>query len=102
MRTLLPQSPKWGPVIEVLLAAVLFGSGLTTGIEAFHTAKAQTHRVVDARPRISSKATYAQVVANFAGAPYVSGQLSELPGFQCQGWTAGATGHGWVVIRCSK
>jgi len=88
--------------IYVVLAALFYGSAFWAGGLWASTSTTVTRRFE--RPRISSEATWKQVQANFAGKPYVSGSLTELPGFKCAGWTAGsaATDSGWVVIRCSK
>ena len=91
---------KWVPVIQIALVLVAFVIGAWFGVLAFHTKPART--IVDTRPRISAHASLAQVNANLKGKPYVSGQLAELPGFKCQGWTNGAKNHGWVVIRCTR
>ena len=95
--SLVKRSQKWGIVIEVALVVTAWAIGAAFGVFAFHTPAAR--HVVVARPKIGAKATLSQVAANFAGAPYVTAALSELPGFTCQGWSDHKS---WVVIRCVK
>lgn len=85
--------------LYLLLAAVALGSAFVTGLE-IGTKPAKIITKQDARPRISAQASVAQVEANFTGKPYVHAELSELPGFDCKGWTNGDNSGGWVVIRC--
>ena len=85
--------------LYLLLAAIALGSAFVTGIE-IGTKPAKTIVQKVDRPRISSQASTAEVEANFSGKPYVHAALSELPGFDCKGWTNGANGSGWVTILC--
>lgn len=95
------KSRRWIPAVYVLLALALYAAAFAAGLlEHAPLTRVRTVHVV--RPPISARASLAQVAANFAGRPYVHGQLQELPGFDCYGWTNGANGSGWVVLRCSK
>lgn len=95
------KSSRWIAVVYTLLAVVALAAAFTAGLlEHGPLTSVRTVRVV--RPPISASASLHQVEANFAGRPYVHGQLQELPGFDCYGWTNGANSHGWVVLRCSK
>lgn len=94
------KSVKWIPVMYVLLAGWACVAVFVAGHLAWPPVKPAT--VYVHRAPISPSATLAQVAANFTGKPYVTGQIPELPGFVCSGWTAGATGHGWIVLRCVK
>jgi hypothetical protein len=101
MSRFIKPSVKWIKPVEVGFVIIAWVAGAAFGILAWHTPPTPKP-VVDTRALISSKASFTQVKANFEGKPYAQGQFQELPGFFCEGWTNGANGHGWVVLRCSK
>lgn len=80
--------------------ALFCGAILAFSILALVIGLAFSKPNVPARPVITNRATYAQVVANFRGKPYSTGSF--VSGYTCAGYTAGKNGHGWVVIRCVK
>jgi hypothetical protein len=108
-RLYIKKSKRWIPVVEFALIAVVWAAGWAANY-GFRTHTFVVHDA-PARALISNAASLVEVNANLQDPPYANGQLAEVyaqlqgsGGFTCSAWTNGdpATGHGWIVLRCTK